>query len=190
MRCRQQLLRALIKDIVADVDDDARDVILTIHWHGGQHSQVRVRKPKSGDHGQSTPEEALAVIRSMATRWSDAENRCHTQPHGHEDGSGKTWTARRVQSLRTVHKISGYRSSDKNGEWLTMSDAAAKLGVSHVKIRRFVRDGILPAEQVMCGAPYQIRASDLEDERIKADLARKSPRIIDDDNQKSLFPAI
>lgn len=175
---------------MADVDDDARDVILTIHWHGGQHSQVRVRKPKSGEHGQSTPEEALAVMRSMATRWSDAEIAATLNRMGMKTGQGKTWTARRVQSLRTVHKISGYRSSDKNGEWLTMSDAAAKLGVSHVKIRRFVRDGILPAEQVMRGAPYQIRASDLEDERIKADLARKSPRIINDDNQKSLFPAI
>ncbi|MER8563914.1 recombinase family protein [Mesorhizobium sp. M0578] len=190
MRCRQQLLRALIKDIVADVDDDARDVILTIHWHGGQHSQVRVRKPKSGEHGQRTPEEALAIMRSMATRWSDAELAATLNRMGMQTGQGKTWTARRVQSLRTVHKISGYRSSDKHGEWLTMSDAAARLGVSHVKIRRFIRDGLLPAEQVMRGAPYQIRASDLEDERIKADLARNTPRRIHDENQESLFSAI
>lgn len=190
MRCRQLLLRALIKDIVADVDDDARDVILTIHWHGGQHSQVRVRKPKSGEHGQRTPDEALAIMRSMATRWSDAEIAATLNRMGMRTGQGKTWTARRVQSLRTVHKISGYRSSDKNGEWLTMSDAAARLGVSHVKIRRFIRDGILPAEQVMRCAPYQIRASDLEDERIKAELARKIPCHSSDDNQKSLFSAI
>jgi len=32
MRCRQQLLRA--PDIVADVDDDARDVMLSIHGMG------------------------------------------------------------------------------------------------------------------------------------------------------------
>jgi len=165
-------------------------VILTIHWHGGQHSQVRVRKPKSGEHGQRTPEEALAIMRSMATRWSDAEIAATLNRMGMQTGQGKTWTARRVQSLRTVHKISGYRSSDKNGEWLTMSDAAARLGVSHVKIRRFIRDGILPADQVMRGAPYQIRASDLEDERIKADLARKTPRRINDDNQESVFSAI
>lgn len=113
MRCRQQLLRALIKDIVADVDDDARDVILTIHWHGGQHSQVRVRKPKSGEHGQRTPEEALAIMRSMATRWSDAEIAATLNRMGMQTGQGKTWTARRVQSLRTVHKISGYRSSTR-----------------------------------------------------------------------------
>jgi hypothetical protein len=46
MRMRQQLVRALIVDIVADVDDAARKVILTIHGHGGQHSQLRIRKPE------------------------------------------------------------------------------------------------------------------------------------------------
>jgi hypothetical protein len=57
----------------ADVDEAAREVVLTIHWRGGQHSQLRVRKPKSGEHGCRTPEEALAVMRSMATRWSDQD---------------------------------------------------------------------------------------------------------------------
>jgi hypothetical protein len=28
-----------------NVDDEARDVVLTIHWPGGQHSQLRVRNP-------------------------------------------------------------------------------------------------------------------------------------------------
>lgn len=42
----------------------------------------------------------------------------------------------------------------------------------------------------MRGSPYQIRASDLEDERLKADLARNTQRRINDDNQESLFSAI
>lgn len=62
MRARQRLVRALIRDIVADVDEEARDVVLTIHWRGGQHSQLRVRKPKTGEHGCKTSDEALAVI--------------------------------------------------------------------------------------------------------------------------------
>ena len=49
MRAHQQLLRALIIDIIADVDKSSREVILTIHWRGGQHSQLRVRKPKPGN---------------------------------------------------------------------------------------------------------------------------------------------
>src|SRR5207237_4923034 len=51
MRSRQQLLRALVTDIIADIDESTREVILTVHWRGGQHSQLRVRKPKSGEHG-------------------------------------------------------------------------------------------------------------------------------------------
>ncbi|SPJ16830.1 hypothetical protein SBBP2_2180009 [Burkholderiales bacterium] len=70
---RQQLLRALVADIIVDVDEAAREIILTIHWRGGQHSQLRVRKPKSGEHGCITPDEALAIIGSMAGRWSDEE---------------------------------------------------------------------------------------------------------------------
>ena len=65
---RQRLLRALVTDIIADVAEATREVVLTIHWRGGQHSQSRVRKPRSGEHGCRTPDEALAVMRSMATR--------------------------------------------------------------------------------------------------------------------------
>jgi hypothetical protein len=50
---------------------------------------VRVRQPKSGEHGQHTPEEALAIMRSMATRWSDADIAATLNRMGHADGSGK-----------------------------------------------------------------------------------------------------
>ena len=38
MRTRQRLVRALITDIVADVDEATREIVLVIHWKGGQHS--------------------------------------------------------------------------------------------------------------------------------------------------------
>ena len=68
MRARQQLLRTLIADIIVDVDDAVRDVVLTIHWRGGRHSELRVRKPRTGEHGCATAEDALVVMRSMAGR--------------------------------------------------------------------------------------------------------------------------
>src|SRR6266566_8383542 len=60
MRTRQRLVRALITEIVADVDEAAGEIVLVIHWKGGQHSELRVRKPRTGEHGCSTPEQALA----------------------------------------------------------------------------------------------------------------------------------
>src|ERR1700738_2537500 len=122
MRTRQRLLRALVIDIIADVDEAAREVVLTIHWCGGQHSQLRVRKPRSGEHGCRTPDEALAVMRSMATRWSDEDIAASLNRMGMPTGQGKTWTAHRVSSVRRVNGIPAYRSAEKDGEWLTMSE--------------------------------------------------------------------
>ena len=82
-RARQQLIRALVADIIADVDEATREVVLTIHWRGGQHSQLRVRKPKTGEHGCRTPDAALAVMARMATRFSDADIAAIAEPHGH-----------------------------------------------------------------------------------------------------------
>jgi excisionase family DNA binding protein len=173
MRSRQQLLRALVVDIIADVDEAVRDVILTIHWRGGQHSQLRVRKPKSGEHGCRTPDEALAVISSMAARWPDEHIAASLNRMGMRTGQGKTWTAHRVGSLRRVHGIHAYLSAEKDGEWLTMRDAAAALGVSSHTIRRLIQAGVLPAAQVVPDAPYQIRSSDLHSQAVTTAIARK-----------------
>jgi DNA invertase Pin-like site-specific DNA recombinase len=189
MRTRQRLTRALITDIIADVDEATREVVLTIHWRGGQHSQLRVRKPNTGEHGCRTSEEALAVMRSMATRWSDEDIAASLNRMGMRTGQGKTWTAHRVSSLRRVHEIHAYRSAEKNGEWLTMSEAAAKLGVTNHAVRRLIKGGILAAQQVVPGAPYQIRTTDLQSDSVSASLNRTAhPCRASSDNQMSMFP--
>jgi Recombinase/Recombinase zinc beta ribbon domain len=129
MRTRQRLVRTLITEIIADVDAIAGEIVLVIHWKGGQHSELRVLKPKTGEHGCHTPEQGLAVMRSMAGRWSDQDIAASLNRMGMPTGQGKTWTAHRVSSLRRVHGIHSYRSAEKSGEWLTLRDAAAKLGV-------------------------------------------------------------
>ena len=180
-RARQQLLRALITDIVADVDDEAREVVLTIHWRGGQHSELRVRKPKTGEHGCATTEDALAVMRSMAGRWSDEHIAASLNRMGLPTGQGKTWTAHRVSSVRRVRGIHAYRSAEKDGEWLTMTEAAKASRVTNHTIRRLIRTGILPAVQVVPGAPHQIRASDLASDPVRAAITQKGRpcRVVD-----------
>jgi DNA invertase Pin-like site-specific DNA recombinase len=189
MRTRQRLVRALITEIIVDIDDAAREIVLVIHWKGGQHSELRVRKPRTGEHGCSTPEQALAVIRSMAGRWSDQDIAASLNRMGMPTGQGKTWTAHRVSSLRRVRGIRGYRSAEKNGEWLTLRDAAAKLGVSHHQIRKLIKAGILNSEQIMPDAPHQIRAADLASEQVVAALRQKGrPCRVDSERQTLMFP--
>ena len=187
-RVRQQLLRTLVNDIVVDVDEHTREIVLVIHWRGGQHSQLRITKPRSGEHGCRTSDEAVAVIRSMAGRWSDEQIAASLNRMAMPTGQGKTWTAHRVASLRRVRDIHAYRPAEKDGEWLTMSQAAAKLGVTNHRIRRMIKDGLLPAEQVVPCAPYQIRASDLMDQKVIDAAARTSrPCRVDDEKQISMF---
>ena len=188
MRTRQRLVRTLITEIVADVDEKAGEIVLVIHWKGGQHSELRVRKPKSGEHGCSTPEQALAVMRSMAGRWSDQDIAASLNRMGMPTGQGKTWTAHRVGSLRRVHGIHGYRPADKDGEWLTMRDAAAKLGVSHHQVRKLIVAGIIKSEQIIPDAPHQIRAADLDNEAVATALKRKGrPCRVVPESQLSMF---
>lgn len=188
MRTRQQLLHTLVQEIIADLDEKTREIVLTIHWRGGQHSEVRVAKPRSGEHGCRTSDEALAVMRSMAGKWSDEHIAATLNRMALPTGQGKTWTAHRVSSVRMVNDIRAYRSAHKDGQWLTMSEAAAKLGVNNHRIRRLIKQGILYAEQVVPRAPYQIRASDLLDPRVIEAAARTlGPCQAVGENQMSMF---
>ncbi len=127
----------------------------------------------TGEHNCRTPEEALAVMARMATRFPDADIAATLNRMGVRTGQGKTWTAHRVGSIRKVHGMHAYRSAEKDGAWLTMREAAARLGVTSHVIRRMIVDGVLPAEQVVQGAPWQIQAKDLDAEHVLAALARK-----------------
>jgi len=87
-----------------------------------------------------------------------------------------------------VHDIRAYRSAHKDGEWLTMSEAAAELGVNNHRVRRLIKDGLLPAQHVVSRAPYQIRASDLLDQKVIEAAARTArPCRVDSDEQMSMF---
>ena len=41
-RTKQRLIHILIQEIVCDVDEAAKEVVLLIHWTGGRHSELRV----------------------------------------------------------------------------------------------------------------------------------------------------
>ena len=189
MRCRQQLVRALVNEITVDIDEPAREIVLIIHWKGGQHSELRLRKPRTGEHGCCTSDDALAVIRSMAGRWSDQDIASTLNRMGLPTGQGKSWTAHRVGSIRRVRSIRAYKSAEKDGTWLTLREAAQRCGTNSHRIRKLINAGILRAEQVVPGAPFQILAADLHTPTVVKAVGRKGrPCHIAPDNQIPMFP--
>jgi hypothetical protein len=189
MRSRQQLVRALVNEIIVDIDEQAGEIVLIIHWKGGQHSELRMRKPRTGEHECSTSEEALAVIRSMASRWSDQDIAATLNRMGLPTGQGKTWTANQVGSIRRVRDIHAYKSAEKDGTWLTLREAAQQCGVTSHRIRKMIKAGLLRAEQVVPGAPFQILAADLATPSLAEAIGRKGrPCHIAIANQLPMFP--
>jgi DNA invertase Pin-like site-specific DNA recombinase len=170
-RVKQQLVRTLVEEILVDVDEERREVILVIHWRGGQHSEVRARKPKPGEHRKRTSDEADAVIREMAGRWSDAQMATALNRLGIRSGQGQTWTADRVESYRRTAGIRAYAPAVDRQQWMTMRDAAKYAGVSHHFMRTLIQRGVLPAKQVVPDAPWQIRRADLDTAAVRAAIA-------------------
>ena len=39
---KQRLIRTLIEEVIIDLDDEANEAVVTIHWVGGRHSETRV----------------------------------------------------------------------------------------------------------------------------------------------------
>src|SRR5712691_6679721 len=66
MRLKQRIVRILIREIVADIDEEKREVVLLIHWWGGRHTELRFPKNLPGMHGHCTGLEAVDVVRRMA----------------------------------------------------------------------------------------------------------------------------
>src|SRR3977135_2427122 len=138
--------------------------------------------------GCARTQDARGVMRSRAGRWSDEHIAASLNRMGLPTGQGKTWTAHRVSSVRRVRGIHAYRSAEKDGEWLTLTEAAAALRVTSHTVRRLIKSGVPPAVQVVPGAPYQIRAADLASESVKSAMARKGrPCRVIDDNTIPMF---
>jgi len=52
MRLKQRIVRILVEEIVADVDETTGEIVLLIHWSGGRHSELRMKKNLTGRHSR------------------------------------------------------------------------------------------------------------------------------------------
>ena len=106
-------------------------------------------------------------------------------------GQNKTWAAHRVSSIRRVRGTPPYKSAEKEGAWLIVLEAAERRGVTSHRLSKLIRADILPAEQVVPGAPFQIRATDLDAPSVVEAAGRNGrPCHIGASDQRPMFPDI
>jgi excisionase family DNA binding protein len=164
---RKRIVRTLIDEIVVRVEDNALDLV--IRWHGGDHSALKVKKNRTGQHRWSTAGETVDLLRVLARQMPDKAIAAVLNRAGKTTGRGNGWTQSRVCSLRSHNAIATYREGERRerGE-VTLDEAAEVLSVSPSTVRRLIKDGQLAAGQLCKGAPWIIRTADLE----RADVKR------------------
>lgn len=184
---RKRIIRTLIEEIVVRIEDDRLDLV--IRWVGGDHTPLRVRKNRAGQHRWSTDADVVELVTVLARQMPDQAIASVLNRAGKTTGRGNGWTRSRVCFLRNHRSIPPYREGERaeRGE-VTLGEAAARLEVSEATVRRLIKEKVLPADQLCKGAPWVIRAGDVDHETVRhAADARRQRRPPSDDPRQNVL---
>ena len=182
---RKRLIRAVMREVVARVEDD--QVQLLLHWQGGDHTRLTVRKNRRGQTRWAVEPETVDLIRTCARLMPDKAIAGMLNRTGKRTGRLNGWTQSRVRGFRNTHGIAVY----VDGEWaargeVTLTEAARMLDLSPMTVLRQIRAGIIPAEQYCKGAPWVIKRQDIENQP-RAKTEHKGPSSSNPDQQTLIF---
>ena len=157
---KKRILRTVLQEVIADTTDDPPSVHLKLHWVGGSHTELTVRKNRTGFHNHINSEEVTELIRELALVCEDSAIVSILNRLGYRTGNNNTWTEKRVQHVR---HSKGYPACPppEQRRWITMQQAAAALSVSDAVVRRLVMSKTLPAKQIVKFAPWMIERAHL-----------------------------
>jgi hypothetical protein len=190
MRLKQRILHILIREIIADVDENNREIVLLIHWAGDHHSEVRVKKGEGGKHRHCTNLEAIEVIRKMAGKFSDEQIAVTLNRLRLRTGLDYTWNEMRVYSVRHRRQLPAFDPDPNPPSEVTLEQAARRLNLSPPSVRKMIAEKILPGSQVVECAPWQIPVEALDSEGVRraaANLRNRVPRSEGCAEQRSIF---
>lgn len=185
---RKRIIRAVLREVVAHAEDD--QIRLLLHWQGGDHTRLTVRKNRRGQTRWAVEPETTDLIRACARLMPDKAIAGMLNRTGKRTGRLNGWTQSRVRGFRNTHGIAVY----VDGEWaergeITLTEAAKMLDLSPLTVLRWIRAGLILAEQYCKGAPWVIKRRDIEGhdlvERVKT--SRKGPSSSTPDQPTLIF---
>jgi hypothetical protein len=128
-------VRTVIQEVIVDIDQEAAEIVLMVHWMGGVHSEIRLPRRRRGQRS-STSADVIAAVRQLVLIANDNLIAGILNRNGLRTGYGNRWTRERVTSLRSHHRIAVYKPAENGIEpWLNLSKAARLLQVSPRTLR-------------------------------------------------------
>jgi DNA invertase Pin-like site-specific DNA recombinase len=177
VRLKKRLVRTLIQEIVVDIDADAGEVVLIIHWKGGVHTELRLPRRRRGQNATHTSTDVIDAVRVLARICPDDLLANVLNRNGLLTGRGNRWTRERVVSLRTHHDIACYDRERRVSEgWMNLNEAARILGISPRTLRLAVERGDIEAAHPLPDGPWVFQRQALEAPAAAALVARVRDR--------------
>jgi DNA invertase Pin-like site-specific DNA recombinase len=102
VRLKKRIIRLVIEEVVVTISAEPPEILLLVHWKGGKHTRLTVRKNRTGHHRYCTARTIVDVVRDLARSLPDREiarilNRLGL---GYRTGHGKDGAARGQPSPR------------------------------------------------------------------------------------------
>src|SRR4029077_20485309 len=144
-RLKKRIVRTLVHEVVADIEDAASEIVLIVHWVGGAHSELRLPKRRRRQRN-STSADIIEAVRQLVLIANDDLIAGILNRNGLVTGHGNRWTRERVTSLRSYHCIPVFKLADDGIEpWLNLSNAARLLKVAPKTLRLAAEAGEIQA---------------------------------------------
>ena len=173
-RLKKRILRALIEDVVVDIDDGPNEVTCAIHWNGGLHSEVRIPRRRRGQSGSHTNADVVDAVRQLARICDDKFIAAYLNRNGTLTARGNRWNRMAVTSLRTYRGIPVYSRQTQQAEgWMNLTTAAAHLGVASKTLRLEAERGAVAAMHPLQDGPWLFNARDLDDPTFRQRLRHR-----------------
>ena len=130
IRLKKRIVRALIEEVIVDVDRGIGETSLVIHWKGGVHTELSVTARRRGQNSLHTPKDIVEPVRILTLVCTDNVIAGFLNRNGLRTGRGNRWTQERVASLRTKRKIAKYSRQRQEAEgWMNLTQATAHVGL-------------------------------------------------------------
>ena len=108
---RKRIIRAVINEIVVRIEDGYVDLVL--HWQGGDHTGLKVKKNAPGKHRWTVAEDTEVLVRELARLMPDKTMAAILNRAGKSTGRNNGWTQSRVCTFRNHRKIKVYREGER-----------------------------------------------------------------------------
>ena len=193
-RLKKRIVRTLIHEVVADIDDAAAEIVLVVHWVGGVHSEMRLPKRRRGQRN-STSADVITAVRQLVLIANDDLIAGILNRNGLKTGNGNRWTRERVTSMRSNYRIPVFKPAEDGIEpWLNLSNAAKLLQIAPKTLRLAAEAGEIEAIHPLPDGPWIFARAALATSAVRSitERARQNPRYPAGSHpgQQSLFSSI